>query len=85
MTLNEIGIVAAICSSLVGGAGYVGKLVGDTYWISSESYYAQELRKVQRDKSLLEWERENGGLSPRQQFELRQLEDQEQQLLLELD
>ena len=84
MTLNEIGIVLGITTSLIGGAGYFGKLVGDTYWISSESYYSQELRKTQRERSLLEWERDNGGLSPRQQFELRQLEDLEKQLLLEL-
>ena len=84
MTLSEMGVVVAICTPLITGAGYLGKVVGDTHWISSDSYFAQELRKTQREKSLLEWERDNGGLTPREQFELKQLENLEQQLLLEL-
>lgn len=85
MTIAQIGQVMTVVVPLMAGGGYVGKLVGDQHWVSAETYLSNELKKVQSDKALLEWEEQNGGLTPRQQFELKQLENLEKQYEQQLD
>jgi len=84
MSLSEISQVIAICTPLLAGSGYVGKLVGDQHWVSSDKYLTNEINKAQSEKALLEWEAENGGLTPCQQFKLKQLENLEKQLQQQL-
>jgi hypothetical protein len=84
MPLNQIVQVIAICTPLLGGSGYVGKLIADQYYLSNDKYLTNEINKAQSEKALLEWEAENGGLTPRQQFKLKQLENLEKQLQQQL-
>jgi len=58
--------------------------IGNAQWVTQDSYLKSELYKVQKEKRLLEWENGNGGLTPRQQFELQELKDLEEQYKLEL-
>lgn len=85
MTLQEIAVVCAICTPIVGGAGTGMKLYGDAnWWVSAETYAETELSKIQREKQLLEFDKNTGTITPRGELELQQLKDLEKQLLLKL-
>jgi len=85
MTLQEIGIVCAICTPLVTASAVGGKLYGDAHiWVSAADYNSTELEKIQRDKRLLEFDQQNGTITPRGELELHELRDMEQRLLLKL-
>jgi len=85
MTLQDIALVVGITIPLMGGAGTGAKLYGDKYiWVASDTYNETELRKLQREKRLLEFDKENGTITPRGELELRELKDLEKQLLLQM-
>jgi hypothetical protein len=85
MTLMELKGILVVLLPILGATGTGAKLYGDKYiWVASDTYYSTELQKVQREKRLLEFDKDNGGLTPRQQLELNELGDLEKQLLLRL-
>lgn len=85
MTLQEVALVVGITIPLLGGAGTGFKLYGDKHiWLASDTYNETELRKLQREKRLLEFDKESGAITPRGELELRELRDLEKQLLLQL-
>jgi len=85
MTLQEIALVLAISTPVAAGMGTGAKLYGDAnWWVSAADYNTTELEKVQNEKSLLEFDKQNGTLTPRGALELQQLKDREKRLLLKL-
>jgi len=58
--------------------------IGRQYFVSQDSFLKSELWKIQKERKALEWKEENEGLSPREDFELEQLELLEEKYLLDL-
>ena len=75
MTLTDMGIVVAISTPLLAGAGYVGKLYGDTLWMPINIYQQEKLYDLQD---------EHDDLKAVQQFE-RELTQRERQRLQRLE
>lgn len=85
MTLKEITLVIGMMVPVVGAAGTGAKLYGDRYWwVSAEAYNENELDKLTSKKRLLEFDKNNGTLTPRGQLELNELKDLEKKLLLKM-
>jgi len=85
MTLQEIALIVAITTPIAAVGGTGAKLYGDAnWWVSAADYNTTELEKLQNEKQLLEFDKNNGTLTPRGELELQQLKDREKRLLLKL-
>ena len=77
MNLADLGIVCGLCTSLVAGGGAAGN-----YWLEheyvpvtglSEEFNLRDIRDLKKDIRLFEYDKKNGGLTDRQEWELEQL------------
>lgn len=85
MNLGDIGIVFGISTSLLTGAG-----VGADYYLQHEyvpvsALLQRDLRELRQEIRELEYDRDHGGLTPREEWMLEQLRDDEEQLRQELE
>ncbi len=75
MTLSDIGIVCGLCTSLL-GAGAVG---GDYYlqheYVPIASMIQRDIRELKAEIRDLEYDRDHGGLTDKQEWLYNQLLD----------
>ena len=77
MNLGDTALVFGIAATLTGAAGTAGK-----YWMDQEyvpvgalqkAFQERDIRDLKRRIRQLEWLKQNGGLSDRQEWELNDL------------
>jgi len=82
MTLSDIGIVFSMCFSLagagsVGGAYYMEHELSEYVPISQlqEIFDGRDIKELREKISSLEWDRDHGGLSEKEEWQLKQYQD----------
>ena len=77
MNLADVGIVCGLCTSLFAGGAAGGKYYMDHEYVPvsglSEEFNQRDIRDLKKDIRLFEYDKDNGGLSDREQWELEQL------------
>lgn len=84
-TLNNIALMFAVAAPLIGGAGFVGKLYGDTIWVPVGAYQQEKLYDLQDEFDDLEAkEQYEGPLTQREKEQQKRLLRRIERLELEL-
>ena len=77
MTLSDSGVVFAICTALFTGGAAGGKYWADHEYVPvsglSKEFTQRDIRDLKKDIRLFEYDKKNGGLTDRQEWELEQL------------
>lgn len=88
MNLSDIGIVFTMCSTLagagtIGGSYYMENELAEYVPISQlqDIFDDRDIKDLRKAISSLEWDRDNGGLTQKEQWELKQLQDELKALL----
>ena len=84
MSLSDIGIVTAICSTLITGGGTVGGYYLKNEFVSvsslEEAFEARDKKEIKRQIRSYEYDRDHGGLTDKEEWELDQLYDELEEL-----
>lgn len=77
MTLSDAAIVFGFCTTLITGTGAAGKYYLDHEYVQvsglTEALDERDRRRVKKEIKSLEWDRDHGGLTDKEQWELQQL------------
>jgi hypothetical protein len=85
MNIQDIGIVFSICCTLVGGTAAGGKYYLDHEYVPVSSFVKKEIRDIKRMIRELEYDKKAKGLTEREEWELKQLQNDIEELREELD
>lgn len=84
MKISDIGIIFGICSTLVSGTAYAATYYLEHEFVPISSFTKMQLRETNKEIRELKWLKDNGGLTPRQQWQLEQLYGDVEELKQEL-
>lgn len=85
MTLSDLTLIGGICTSILVPGGYGLKYYADHEYITVGSMVKRDIRELQSEILDLEYDRDHGGLSDKQEWKLRQLEKNLEEMKQELD